>query len=197
MHSERTLIKHVLMASACLLITATAHGQEKVEREWRIKSREVPRPALEWFKDAYELPKRVKWYREENESGNFFEAKLNWKQHRHSIKFNEQGTVVDVEIEMGLDQLEPEVAKAIVTTLDSMCPGYRILKIQQQWTGAPDDLEDLIDEQERENLHMQYELEVFFRSGKEAGYHELLFSENGQFTSMRPIRMNTADHLQY
>lgn len=180
-----------------LLIIQTLLAQEKNEREWRVKTKETPQAALNWFKDAYELPKRVKWYGETNEKGNFFEAKLTWKGHHHSVKFSEQGTVVDIEIEKELGELDASAAQNIGAALDSISSAHRILKLQAQWTGAPNDLEDLIDEKEQEGLVKRYELEVFFRTGDNAGYHELMFSESGELESMRPINMNTADHLQY
>lgn len=172
-------------------------AQEKVEREWRVPIQDVPKTAIDWFKDAYELPKRVKWYGETNESGNFFEAKLRWKGHLHSVKFTEQGTVVDIEIEKELSELPETVKQKIEAKLDSISSSYRILKLQEQWTGEADDLEDLIDEKEEDNLKKRFELEAFFRNGNNVGYHELMFSASGQLESIRSIRMNTADHLQY
>lgn len=183
----------LFLSATCVSVKA----QDKDEREWRVNRKEVPQPALDWFKDAYELPKRVKWYGETNETGNFFEAKLKWKGYRHSVKFTDQGTVVDIEIEKQLDELPESVQQKIPSALDSIASSYRILKLQEQWTGEPDDLEDLIDEKEEENLTTKYELELFIRSGKEAGYHELLFSDKGELLLKRPIKMNTADHLQY
>ena len=190
-------LKNVFSMAVATLISCSAMAQKKNEREYRIKHKEVPQVAMAWFKDAYELPKRVKWFQETNESGNYFEAKLNWKGHRHSVKFTEEGSVVDIEIEMMLKELDEAVQQRIQAVLDSISASQRILKLQEQWTGEPDNLEDLIDEKERENLTKRFELEVFFRTGNKAGYHELLFSENGTFESMRPIQSNTADHLQY
>ena len=180
-----------------VLTTLLAQAQEKVEREWRIKTNEVPSPAMDWFKDAYELHGKVKWFKEENEAGTFYEAKLQHRGKQHSVKFTQQGDVLDVEITVTLDELEEAVRTRILAALDSIGEGHRALKLQQQWTGAPDDLEDLIDEQEREDLTLLYELEVFFRSGPDEGYHELLFTEQGALHTKRPMRVNTADHLQY
>ena len=183
----------LLLSATCVSVKA----QDKDEREWRVNHKEVPQPALDWFKDAYELPKRVKWYGETNETGNFFEAKLKWKGHWHSVKFTEQGAIVDIEIEKELNELPEAVQQKIPSTLDSIASSYRILKLQEQWTGEPDHLEDLIDENEDKNLVKRYELEVSFRDGEKAGYHELIFSEKGALESIRPIKVNTADHLQY
>ena len=190
-------LRAILATTFFILSFGSGFTQLKDEREWHIKQKEVPQSALAWLKDAYELPKRVKWLQETNESGNYFEAKMNWKGHRHSVKFTEEGTVVDIEIEMILKELDEAVQQRIQAALDSISASQRILKLQEQWTGEPDNLEDLIDEKERENLTKRFELEVFFRTGDKAGYHELLFSENGTFESMRPIQSNTADHLQY
>ena len=172
-------------------------AQEKVEREWRVKNKEVPESAKKWFKDAYELPKRVKWYAEENETGRYFEAKLCWKKHKHSVKFSESGEIQDIEIEFKLYELSDELSSNIQKRLDSISSNHRIIRLQQQWTGSSDNLEDLIDENEKKGLTVRYELELFIRTGEEAGYHELLFSDSGELLLKRPIRMNTEDHLQY
>lgn len=199
-NDHRLKIDHLKPLSALaltILMSCAAFAQEKNEREWRVRTKEIPQAAMEWFKDAYELPKHVKWYGETNETGNYFEAKLKWKGHRHSVKFTEQGTVVDIEIEKELKALPDAVQQKIQAELDSISASHRILKLQEQWTGEPDDLEDLIDEKEKDNLDKRYELEVFFRNGDNAGYHELMFSATGKLKSMRPMNMNTADHLQY
>ena len=190
-------LRFLILVVLAVLMSGAAFAQDKEEREWRVKRKEVPQAALDWFKDAYELPKRVKWYGETTESGNYFEAKLKWKDQRHSVKFTETGEVVDIEIEKGLKALRDGVQEHIQAALDSISSSHRILKLQEQWTGEQDDLEDLIDEKEEENLTTKYELELFIRTGKEAGYHELLFSNKGELLLKRPIKMNTADHLHY
>ena len=180
-----------------LLTQLVANAQEKDEREWRVKTKEVPNAALYWFKDAYEITKRTKWYGEKNETGNFFEAKLNRDGHRHSVKFTDEGIVIDVEIEFSLDNLPTDVQKNIRAALDSISPIHRVLKLQEQWTGTPDKLKDLISRNKRENLEKRFELEAFFSSGEKAGYYELMFLKSGEFDSIRPIKPNTSDHLQY
>jgi len=187
----------VLVLIGFLVLAVNTQAQEKIEREWRIPKKEVPLNATSWFKDAYELPKKVKWYAEENETGNYFEAKLCWKKQKHSVKFFESGEIQDIEMEFKLADLPEELRTSIQQRLDSISSNYRIIKLQQQWTGSSENLEDLIDENEKKDLTIKYELELFIRSGEEAGYHELLFSNAGDLLLKRPIRINTADHLQF
>lgn len=182
---------------AFILLQLCVQAQDKEEREWRIKSKQVPSAALQWFKDAYDSPKKLKWFAETNESGSFYEAKLKWKGKLHSAKFSEQGSILDIEIVMELSEVPESARTSISAVLDSISKGYRILKLQEQWTGNPEDLEDLIDEQKTMGLQRHYELEVFFREGRQAGHRELLFSELGALKSIRGIKTNTTDHLHF
>jgi hypothetical protein len=190
-------MKAAMITALLVLPFLMTLAQEKVEREWRVKTGEVPSPALLWFKDAYDLRGKVRWYREENESGTFYEAKLRHRGQRHSVKFTDQGAVYDVEIEVHIEALNEAVGKRLLAVLDSLSPAHRILKLQEQWTGEADNLKDLIDEKEQEGLTLRYEMEVFFRNGDSEGYHELLFSKDGSLYVKRPMRVNTTDHLQY
>lgn len=197
MNSMNFISRSLLTVWSLILSISLVTAQEKVERESRIREKHLPEAAQAWFKDAYEQAKRVKWFQEENEEGTFYEAKLKWKKQKHSVKFTSAGAIHDIEIETGMEKLPPSVKGRISSALDSISDQYRIQKLQEQWQGDSDDLENLIDEHERNDLTLRYEIEIFIPKGDGLGYHELHFSESGGFITMRPIRMNTADHLQY
>jgi hypothetical protein len=180
-----------------LFFAVRAGGQEKVEIEQRIQVGDVPLPALEWLKDAYENARKTKWYYEETTGLKSYEAKLKWKGHMHSVEFDTSGVIQDIEISVEWEELPAMVQENIMAYLDSAFTRYRVQKIQEQWTGAPDDLEDLIDEREMEDLTTRYEIYYY---GKKASADEIwegLFDADGKILQERIVKLRPTDNLNF
>lgn len=115
----------------------------------------------------------------------------------HSVEFDTTGVVQDIEISIDWQELPELVQENITSYLDSAFQKYRVQKIQEQWTGAPDDLEDLIDERERDDLTIRYELEYY---GKNASADELwegLFDADGSMLRERIVKLGPTDNLNF
>lgn len=137
--------RHLLGICALLGLLCTDHianGQSKVEREKSIKASEVPASVIEWMKDAYEGPKRIRWVVEESDRGISYEAKLKHQKQWHSVEFSQAGDVEDIEGSVDPRSLDGVLLESIETSLNASFERYRILKLQRQWTGSSDDLED-------------------------------------------------------
>ena len=74
---------------------------------------------------------------------------------------------------------------------------YRIRKIQQQWTGTPDDLEDATDENEIDNITIRYEIEFYGRNEEERSLWEGLFDNRGNFIEKRKVILRPTDNLNF
>lgn len=197
MVSTRT--KHICTALT-VFITLCAQiciGQTKTEREVRVKKDVVPKEARNWIKDAYEGARKISWFEESSETGKSFEAKLKWKDYRHSVKFDTLGRIVDIEVETDLKELPPNIHHTISKCLDSAFVKHNIRKVQIQYTGESDDLEDLIDEDEYENLNTKYEIEFFGKTEDENELWEGLFDQTGQLIKCRIIKISPTDNLHY
>ncbi|NBC83122.1 MAG: hypothetical protein GVY19_07045 [Bacteroidetes bacterium] len=180
-----------------LLISVNGLAQVKTEVEKRIDSKDVPQKAIRWLNDAYEKVDKVKWYYEETTGKASYEAKLKWNNRNHSVEFNTKGVIEDIEIYMDWDELPDYVRRNVIHYMDSAFTKYNIRKIQQQWTGEPDDLEDAIDEHETEDITTRYEIEFY---GKNENHNELwegLFDHMGILIEQRIIKLLPTDNLNY
>ncbi|HAH38221.1 MAG TPA: hypothetical protein DEQ87_17330 [Algoriphagus sp.] len=191
MHNVRKLI----LVFVCL-IPVLGFSQEKIEREKRVDEKEVPKAAIEWLYDAFEEIKKPKWYQEFFESGYSFEAKF-FKDGRYfSVEFDSLGIIQDVEIEMPLDEILPEVQKNLTAYWEETYSDFKLIKIQRQYSGDPDDLEDFFDENEVENILERYEIEYI---GKEKDgveqIWEATFDAQGKFISKRVVVVRIMDNL--
>ncbi len=92
-------LKNLLFLASMLLgvFVQTAIAQEKVEREFRVSSQEVPLKAAEEI-SKIALKKPLKWYKEIGIRDTTYEAKGSWKGKNVSIEFDAAGTLEDVEI---------------------------------------------------------------------------------------------------
>lgn len=180
-----------------ILFTASINAQDKAEMEQRVHADEVPLLALEWFDDAYEKARKTRWYFEETSGMKSYEAKLKWKGHMHSVEFDTSGVIQDIEISVEWQELPDLVQENITSYLDSAFQKYRVQKIQEQWTGAPDDLEDLIDEREQDDLTLRYELEYYGKNASADEFWEGLFGNDGSMLQERIVILRPTDNLNF
>ncbi|WP_286939927.1 MULTISPECIES: hypothetical protein [unclassified Algoriphagus] len=188
-------MRKLILVFVCL-IPVLGFSQEKIEREKRVDEKEVPKAAIEWLYDAFEEIKKPKWYQEFFESGYSFEAKF-FKDGRYfSVEFDSLGIIQDVEIEMPLDEILPEVQKNLTAYWEETYSDFKLIKIQRQYSGDPDDLEDFFDENEVENILERYEIEYI---GKEKDgveqIWEATFDAQGKFISKRVVVVRIMDNL--
>ncbi len=180
-----------------IFLTSLVFAQDKTEIEQKIRSGEVPIAATEWMKDAYESARRVKWYYEETSGVKSYEAKVMRKGYNHSVEFDTLGIIQDIEITIKWTELPPEVQSNITSCLDLVFTRHSIQKIQKQWTGDLEDLEDLIDEDEEENLTIRYELEFYGKNESRDELWEGLFDNRGMILQKRVIKLRPVDNLNF
>ncbi|WP_026302677.1 hypothetical protein [Psychroflexus tropicus] len=192
----RIMIRRGLIITFLLLINF-GFSQEKNEVEKRVKKNEVPETALEWLKDAYEKKRRTKWYFQTDGEEEVFEAKLKHKRHLHSIEFNMRGVVQNIEVLIKEKEIDEDVYEVILSYLKETYTKYSLSKIQIQYTGQPDDLEDLIDENELENLKISYEIEYYGKTETKDELWEGLFDHSGRLLNKRIVKIKNTDNLDY
>lgn len=166
----------------------SAKAQDKIEREKKVKATEVPKPAKKWLKDAFETTKSPKWYMEIFESGHSFEAKFKLDGNFYSAEFDSLGTIEDVEIELDFEELSEEVQQNLNQYFAEGYKTFKIRRLQIQYTGSPDDLEDFFDENENEGLVINYEIEFTGTDLEGVSlFWEGLFDEKGFYISKRKV----------
>jgi hypothetical protein len=189
-------LKYISILLLFGLVTGPLLAQDKIERELRVKEKEVPKEAREWLEDAFETTKRPKWYQEVFESGYSFEAKFKLKGKFYSVEFDSLGRIQDVEIEIEFAELPKGVQTGLKTHVSADYKSSDIKRLQIQYSGKPDDLEDFFDENSLAGILIRYEIE--FIGLDEAGVSSLwegLFSEDGGLISKRKIILASSENL--
>ena len=181
------------------IIFSVTYGvaQEKNEVEKRVKKDEIPNQAKEWLEDAFEQKRRTKWYYQTDGEKQVYEAKLKQNKHLYSVEFDMEGKVENIEIKIKENEIKEEAYQTIFDYFKSNYSRYSLKKIQIQYTGESDDLEDLIDEDEIENLVINYEIEYYGRTDKDNTLWEGLFDANGRLIKKRSVNLKLTDNLDY
>jgi hypothetical protein len=168
-----------LIVLILIMISLSAGAQEKKERETRVNRRDVPEDAREFINDTFEGFKRVRWYFEESNEGNSFEAKFRWNRKLYSVKFDTKGKIIDIEWIVTFEDIPQTAKENIMAYLNENFTSYRILKIQKQLLGDEENLEDYIEEGYHPDVTINFEFEIHGKSPENNNLWEILFSETG------------------
>lgn len=179
---------------AVLLLLSSSAFSQKVERESRIKSPEVPEKALEYIEQT-SLDK-VKWYRETGLESISFEAKFKHERRWYSVEFSEEGVLEDIEIEIDLHQVPEPTRESIDKYLEAEFKRHRIKKVQIQYKQTS--LQTLIKEEvpKTDSPHA-FELVVKGKKSKLMKLWEVVFSSKSKFISIDQILNRNSIHLEY
>ena len=182
-----------------LMLVGNTHvmAQQKYEREVRIQATDVPADALN-FVNSSPIDSKIKWYREINLNTTSIEAKTKYKRHRYSIEFSENGILEDIEVEIKVRDLNPEIIKKIRATIEKSLGDFKLEKIQLQYTGDRELLKTVFNTHPvPDALTVKYELVI---SSKESGTFkrfELLFNEALELESTTEIITKNNINIEY
>lgn len=172
-------------------------AQEKYEKESRIPQEEVPSKAVR-FIDSLNEKNKLRWYFEEGLNRSSIEAKFIRHKKNYSVEFDTLGNVEDVEIEIGLNELDTQLKEAINSQLKVNCLKSKIEKVQIQFSGSEQELiSKLKHEQSSPNLVINYEIVVRCTSKKAIELLEYLFNNKGELLSTSKIIFKNSSHLEY
>lgn len=112
------------------------------------------------------------------------------------MEFDPAGVIQDIEVELSFEELPAETGQAIADYFSSSYRSHDIKRIQIQYTGSADDLEDFIDEDEDAGLTLRYEIEYTGAdSDAPSTYWEGLFDEAGALIQRRKVILPPTDNL--
>lgn len=172
-----------------------AFGQVKYEREYRLKSREVPKRALDFIDVDLEI-KQLKWYKEESFQGISIEAKFKIDKKKYSVEFDTLGQLEDIEVLVNKAELPASILKQINVTLSDNYKRFRIQKIQEQLKGDVKYLYS-IDSLRELGYVSGYELIIKGFSSDGGALYECFFDVKGKLISRNKIVLNSTEHLEY
>lgn len=170
-------------------------AQVKVEKEYRVRTGKVPRLARQWLTEAFGPVKKLRWYFEDTSGKQSFEAKFRERNQFYSVEFSKTGIIEDVEIERNWLEL-PAATRAALESSFSALPDFRILRIQEQWTGSPEGLASSV-QAGSAPATIRYEIEFIATLEGESAMWEGTFSPSGKLLSYRKILIRPANNLNF
>ena len=192
----RKPINHFLLFIV-ICLGGNAHAQEKFEKEYRLKTEEVPLRARQ-FVDSLDFDRRVKWYMEISQLGKTVEAKSRYNRQRYSVEFDTTGRLLDVEIEINFYAIPEDLQETIARNLNAEFGRFRILKIQQQLTGSRKNLLTYLkDRKDKTGLTTRYEAILKGSKNGERNKFEYIFSEQGEIEKRATLVFRNTDNLEY
>ena len=178
-------------------LSASAFAQQKFEKEYRLKTAEVPLLARQ-FVDSLDFDRRVKWYMEISQNGKSVEAKSKRKRQRYSVEFDTTGKLLDVEIEVRFGAIPEAVQETMTQQLQGEFEKYRILKIQQQFTGTRNELLNYLTKPKgTPSPTTRYEAMVKGSKNGERQEFEYTFSSRGEIERKATVVFRNTDNLEY
>jgi hypothetical protein len=180
-----------------ILFTINGFAQYKYEREIRAREKDVPTNALQ-FVESLDFTRKIRWYKEIGINRVSYEAKTRYNGEKYSIKFSEDGTFEDMEIEMPYKDIPDEAHKPIEEFLLSEFGSYSIEKVQIQFTGNA----ELIRTNFRDGAGMpaidiHYEIVISAKLDGSYSLFEYLFSKTGGFVHKARIIEKSINNIIY
>jgi len=190
--------KNVFAIGLIFLISCYGYSQSKFEKEFRIKTNEVPSIALS-FVDSMKFESRVKWFKEIGLNDISIEAKANYKKQPISIEFSGNGLFEDIEIEVKSNQLPVDVFSKLSGVISQRHEKYTIEKVQVQYTGDRNTVLQFMRENRKipEGITINYELVISTKVDGNFRMLEYLFKQNGDYVKSNQILSNRQDTIDY
>jgi hypothetical protein len=175
----------------------SAFSQLKFEKESRLKRADIPPLAFELI-ESLAIPGKIKWYSEENLTGNSVEAKFRFNKKYYSIEFDTGGNLQDVEITIEIFEIQEGVKESIFKKLESEFNKYSIQKIQAHYPGKNPEILSIIKNPPKETgNNIKYELVVNGKTGNTTKQYEMVFDNKGILTEKKEIIQKNADNLEF
>lgn len=172
-------------------------GQDKYEKEVRVKRGEVPQAALV-FVDALQPTRKVKWYQEIGLETSTFEAKTKRKKQQLSIEFSSTGDFLDLEILTKLSEIPESVRNAIESELTDRYEKFCVQRAQRQYTGELEKIKALFQfTQVKADPELHYEIVVTARVEGVYKSYEYLFDASGVYVNHVHIIHKMTDNIEY
>jgi len=175
-------------------------GQNKYEREYRIRKSQFPEKAHQFIAEQLSEARRIRFYRETDSSNISYEAKFKKDKLHYSVEFDEKGQLEDIEILINQIDIPSESFSNIRQYLDSSFHKYRIRRIQQQYVVTSGEKLETTLRNAFQNLLLpgiNYELMIAGKRAKNYMDFEILFDSEGNFLSVRTSLPPNYDHVLY
>lgn len=178
----------------------TAIGQDKMEREYRIKKSQFPKAGLRILEVELGKVKRLRFYKERDSNEISYEAKFKKDRLWYSVEFSKVGDLEDIEVTIQELDIPKDSWQQLNSYLNDKFAQFRIKKIQQQYISLKEQSTAKTFRQAFQNLilpHINYEIIVSGKTEKGFEDFEILFDAEGNFKTIRKSLPPNYDHILY
>lgn len=187
----------LLLFLSVFFLVICANAQVKYEKEYKLKTKDVPGKALE-FVNGLNVMGKKKWYHEENLVGNSVECKFDYSSNKYSVEFDSFGNILDVEKEIAWEEIGVAVQERITSEFLSRFSKYKINKVQVQYIGSKEDLKSVFKSGEFPfGVIVNYEIVVKGKASEETKLFELTFDGKGKQIEEKEVIFKNFDNLEY
>ncbi|MGO4919300.1 hypothetical protein [Maribacter spongiicola] len=174
-------------------------AQYKYEREFRILKSQFPAKAIATINENLTDFKRIKFYKETDNTKISFEAKLKKDKLWYSIEFDENGTLEDIEILIKITDIPNDTYARIESYLNKNFTKYRHKRLQQQYPSKNESLEETFKSAFQNLILSTNNYEIVIVGKKDKGYldYEIQFDAEGNFKKIRTSLPPNYDHVLY
>jgi hypothetical protein len=173
-------------------------AQTKVEYEKKVEESSVPEIAREELYKCFTEETRVKWFSQKDDKKEVFEAKFSLNGKYHSVEFDLDGEIENVEILLTDKEIDDKILEMISKELSKKYSDYTILKIQKAYYGDDDELFDVIGEELiDDDIEVEFEIEVNIKQNKQRQLFEITMDDDFEIIRKRKIKLQSTDILDY
>jgi len=173
----------------------------KFEVEKSIDVSEFPAKAVALLQPVLNQSNRMRYYLEITNSDTTYELKTRFLKFGHSVEFDKEGRLLDVEKEVKFTSIETNTREKINDWLTQTFVRHKIKKVQVQYTVNDCQASDAINGFFKADLgcfDIRYEMVVVTKNeDDEYEMMELLFENNGTILRQRKIIEKNDSHVLY
>ena len=187
-----------LFVTLFIWFISVGFGQQKFEKEYRIKNEDVPVTANNFIQKIANK-KRLKWVAEESQDGKTIEAKFYKNGTKYSVEFDIKGELIDIEILASISNLPASEKALIEKVLSEEFVKFRIRKIQKQFKNITlDQIESLFNSEDNKDYDT-YNFEIVVKGKSKEGFalYELLISKSGELLKKLKFGLPNSLNLQF
>lgn len=173
----------------------------KFEVEKSVDVSEFPVQSVDLLQPVLNQSNRTRYYLEVSSSDTTYELKTRYCNSWHSVEFDQEGNLLDVEQDVKFASIETDTREKINEWLTKTFERHKIKKVQIQYTVKYCQVADAINSFAKADYGcfvVRYEIVVAVKN-KDGGYNlmEVLFATDGAVLLQRKIIEKNDDHVLY
>lgn len=194
------MMKFKIISLLFVFFFLNVSGQTKNEKESRIPLEQFPEKAQSHIKNILENTKRIRHYEEIDGDFKSYESKFKYKKHWHSVEFDKDGKLEDIEVTVKERHLTKQTLNNITSYLKKRYEKFDFIKIQEQYLfddsiGHTNFIYYILEN--RASTNSNYEIIIALKTDRNWSIKEMTFDSEGTFLNERTIQQDSYEYIMY